>query len=69
MLRSNNQETRAEVNHVTNVAATLEGLIAKDPFPEGTSAETGIVESDEFGDENGTTALSSGRITLNLIVT
>ncbi|KAL8518803.1 hypothetical protein ACS0TY_009959 [Phlomoides rotata] len=61
MLRSNSQETRAEVNHVTNAAATLEGLIAEDPFPEGTSSETGNAESDEFGDENGTTEVSSGK--------
>lgn len=63
MLRSNSQETRAEVNHATNAdaGATLEGLIAEDPFPEGTSSETCNAEKEEFGDENGTTAVSSGK--------
>lgn len=61
MLRSNSQETRAEVNDVTNAASTLEGLIAEDPFPEGTSSETCNAETNEVGDENGITAVSSGK--------
>ncbi|KAI3467400.1 hypothetical protein Pfo_024063 [Paulownia fortunei] len=65
MLRSNNQElqsvkeTQVEANYVSKAAATLEGLIAEDPFPESTPSETCNSESDELGDENGRTAVTS----------
>lgn len=66
MLRSNNsqpsvKETQVEANYVTKTASTLEGLIAEDPFPESTSSETRISGNDEFGNENGTEAVSSGK--------
>lgn len=67
MLRSNNQElqsvkeTQVEANYVTKAATTLEGLIAEDPFPESKSSETCNAERDEFGDEDGRTAVSSGK--------
>lgn len=66
MLRSNNsqpsvKETQVEANYVTKTATTLEGLIAEDPVPESTSSETRISGNDEFGNENGTEAVSSGK--------
>ncbi|KAK4429949.1 hypothetical protein Salat_1295600 [Sesamum alatum] len=71
MLRSNNQtaspelqsvkETQVEANYVSKAAATLEGLIVEDPYKESMSSETRNAENDEFRDENGSTAVSSGK--------
>ncbi|PIN15221.1 hypothetical protein CDL12_12153 [Handroanthus impetiginosus] len=69
MLRSNNQtaaqglqpikETQVEANYVSKAATTLEGLIAEDPFPGSTLSETRNAENDQFGDEEGSTAVSN----------
>lgn len=66
MLRSNNsqppvKETQIEANNVTKAASTLEGLIAEDPFTESTTPEPRYSESEEFGNDNGMAADSSGK--------
>ncbi|XP_057777103.1 uncharacterized protein LOC130995724 isoform X1 [Salvia miltiorrhiza] len=66
MLRSNNsqpsvKETQVDANYVSKAASTLEGLIAEDAFPESTSSEPRYSESEEFGNENGMAADSSGK--------
>lgn len=66
LLRSNNnspsvKETPVEANYATKAASTLEGLIAEDPYPETTSSEIRYSDSDEFGNENGMTTVSSGK--------
>ncbi|XP_042052911.1 uncharacterized protein LOC121798128 isoform X1 [Salvia splendens] len=65
-LRSSNsqpsvKETQVEGNSVSKAASTLEGLIADDPFGERTSSEPRYSESEEFGNENGMEAHSSGK--------
>ncbi|KAK6139291.1 hypothetical protein DH2020_026969 [Rehmannia glutinosa] len=53
------KESRVEPNYVSKAGTTLEGLISEDPFPQSTPSETSNAESNEFGDENGRTAVSS----------
>ncbi|XP_042049076.1 uncharacterized protein LOC121794799 isoform X2 [Salvia splendens] len=65
-LRSSNsqpsvKETQVDANYVSKAASTLEGLIAEDPFGESTPSEPRYSESEEFGNENGMEADSSGK--------
>ncbi|KAL3824175.1 hypothetical protein ACJIZ3_020204 [Penstemon smallii] len=55
------KESRVEPNFVSKTATTLEGLIAEDPLPESVSSEIRNAGNDEFRDENGSVAGSSGK--------
>lgn len=45
-----------DTHHMSKPSATLEGLIAEDPYPQYSAAEDGDGEVDEVGGENGSIA-------------
>lgn len=54
-------ETPAETPHISKPAATLEGLIAEDPYPQFSTIEERDGETEEVGGENGNAAVPGAK--------